>query len=380
MGRHGTWHNLLIGLTEYVSRHTSWVLDLVEPSPANVDALGFRVWDGVIGHINTMETYERVTAWNVPTVNTSMDIPLERMPNFAHTSTDNIAVGERVADYFLEQGHHSFAYLGWEGHCNALQREQGFTARLAREGLAANVMRLREPPVFGPLSLNDNDLSLLEWLKSLPHPTALFACNDSFAFRASQICVEGDIRVPEYLAIMGVYNDPLVCKLGRPPLSSVSLLGLREGWEAANLLEGLMSGRVAPSTVVRLPPSHIVTRQSTDLLAIGDSALAKALRLIRAKALSGIGVEEVARQAGMNRRALERRFVSRLGRSPGEEIRRVCLERVKWHLAHSDLSMESIAEKCGFCGAQWMSVVFRKAEKMTPTDYRRRYGLPSVQE
>jgi len=380
MGRHGTWHDLLLGLTEYVSRHTPWVLDLAEPTLANVDALSSRAWDGVIGHMNMRDTYERVAAWGVPTVNTSQDLALETMPDFAHTATDNVAVGDLVAGYFLERGYHSFAFLGWEGHCNSQLREQGFSKRLARRGMDYRAMCLNAPPVFGPLSLNDNDLGLLEWLKSLPRPTALFACNDSFAFRASQICVEGDIRVPERLAIMGVYNDPLICQLGHPPLSSVALLGQREGWEDAHLLEGLMNGRVKPSTVVTLPPSHIVTRQSTDLLAIEDVALAKALRVIQAKATTGIDVSGVARHAGLNRRALERRFTSRLGRSPGEEIRRVCLERVKWYLTNSSLSMEAIAEKCGFCGAQWMSVVFRKAGKMSPTAYRRRYGLPALQD
>jgi len=376
MGRHGAWHDLLLGLTEYVSRHTSWVLDIAEPTAANVDALSSRAWNGVIGHINTRETYERVAAWKVPTVNTSQDLALESMPEFVHTATDNEAVGALIADYFLKKGHQSFAYLGWEGHCNSLQREQGFVRRLEQAELPCRVIRLSDPPAFGPLSLNANDLELLEWLKRLPRPTALFACNDSFAFRTSQICVEGDIRVPEHLAIMGVYNDPLVCRLGRPPLSSVALLGQREGWEAARLLEEFMSGRIKPSTLLKLPPSHVVTRQSTDLLAIDDAPLAKALRLIQAKAPLGLDVSEVARQAGLNRRALERRFLSRLGRSPGQEIRRVCLEQAKWYLSHSSLSMEAIAEKCGFCGSQWMSVVFQKTEGTSPTAYRRRLGLP----
>ena len=376
MGRHGAWHDLLLGLTEYVSRHTSWVLDLAEPTAANVDTLSSRVWNGVIGHINTRETYERVAAWRVPTVNTSQDLPLESMPDFVHTSTDNEAVGRMVADHYLEKGHSSFAYLGWEGHCNSLKREGGFVGRLAEAGFPCSVKRLSDPPAFGPLPLSANDLELLEWLKRLPRPSALFACNDSFAFRASQICVEGDVRVPEHLAIMGVYNDSLICRLGRPPLSSVALLGQREGWEAARLLEDFMSGRIKPSTVLQLPPSHIVTRQSSDLLAIDDAALAKALRLIQAKAPTGLDVSEVARQTGLNRRALERRFMARLGRSPGQEIRRICLEQAKWYLAHSSLSMEAIAEKCGFCGSQWMSVVFQKTEGSSPTAYRRRLGLP----
>ena len=376
MGRHGTWHNLLLGLTEYVSRRTAWVLDIAEPTLENVCVLSARRWDGVIVHVNRHETYDRLATWGVPTVNTSQDLAFETMPAFAHTATDNVGVGKMVADYFLGRGYRSFAYLGWEGHCNASLRETGYRDALAKAGATCRVLRLTDPPLFEPLPHNSNDVELLRWLRGLPKPAALFACNDSFAFRASQACLEGDIRVPEQLAIMGVYNDPLVCCLGRPPLSSVDLFGQREGWEAARLLDDLMKGRVKPSTVVAFPPSHIVTRQSTDLLAIEDAALAKALRFIRAKATEGLDVAALARHVGLNRRALERRFVNRLGRSPGLEIRRVCLEQMTCLLSHSELPMETIAERCGFCSAQWMSVVCRQNTGMSPTAFRRRFGLP----
>lgn len=63
----------------------------------------------VIGHMSMRETYERVAAWGVPTVNTSQELALETMPDFVHTATDNVAVGALFADYFLEQGHHTIS-------------------------------------------------------------------------------------------------------------------------------------------------------------------------------------------------------------------------------------------------------------------------------
>lgn len=376
MGRHTPWDEALLGIAAYAAKHTRWVLDVASPTPTVVNnALQERTWDGVIGHMNSWETYQNIAAWAGPAVNCSGDLPIEKMPEMAHTATDNDGLGRMVARYFIDRKFRSFAFLGSENHHNSLQRERGFIDELAQAGLECAVLRLEEPPEFGPLPLSNADLEILDWMKALPQPTALLAFNDLFAFRVSQLCFEADIRVPEHLAIMGVHNDRLVCHLSHPPLSSVEYLGQREGWEAARLLDRLLKREISPGTVVELPVSHIVTRHSTDLLAIDDPALAKALKLIASRAAEGITVDDVARSAGMNRRALERHFQSLLGRSPGMEIQRVRIDRVKQLLASGNAPMGEIAERCGFCDARWMSVVFRKAEGCTPSDYRQKYGL-----
>jgi LacI family transcriptional regulator len=376
MGRHTPWDDALFGITTYAAQHTRWVLDVASPITAVVNStLRERKWDGVIGHMNSWETYRGISAWAGPAVNCSGDLPAGEMPDMAHTTTDNEGLGRLVARYFIDRGFHSFAFLGSGNYHNSMQRERGFIDELAQAGLECSVLRLEEPPEFGPLPLSTADLEILDWMKGLPQPTALLAFNDLFAFRASQVCYEADIPVPEHLAIMGAHNDKLICHLSHPSLSSVAFLGQREGWEAARLLDGLLKRQISPGTTVELPISHIVTRHSTDLLAIDDSALAKALKLIANHASEGIGVADVARHAGMNRRALERHFQTLLGRSPGMEIQRVRIERVKQLLVGGNKPMGAIADACGFCDARWMSVVFRKAEGTTPSEYRRQYGL-----
>jgi len=53
--------------------------------------------------------------------------------------------------------------------------------------------------------------------------------------------------VPEEIAVIGVDNDPLLCSLTTPPLTSVIPNTHRTGYEAARLLDRLMSGeRIAP--------------------------------------------------------------------------------------------------------------------------------------
>jgi LacI family transcriptional regulator len=112
---------------------------------------------------------------------------------------------------------------------------------------------------------------------------------------------------------------------------------------------------------------RIIARQSTDILAIEDPALAKAVRYIRANADRPIQVPDVLRQVLLSRRALEQRFRTILGRSPAAEIRRVHLERAKELLMTTDAPTSQIAQESGFNYTEVMNQVFRREMQQTPT-------------
>ncbi len=156
-----------------------------------------------------------------------------------------------------------------------------------------------------------------------------------------------------------------------PPLTSVAYDLERIGFEVAALLDRLMSGQSPPEEPVYVEPLGVVTRQSTDTIAISDPKLAAAVRYIREHACDGINVPTVARQAGLSRRALERRFQKYLGRAPHNEILRLQLRRVKSLLTETDLPLKAIAIKAGFARASHLAVIFRKKTGQTPGEYRR---------
>jgi hypothetical protein len=64
------------------------------------------------------------------------------------------------------------------------------------------------------------------------------------------------------------------------------------GFEAARRLDQLMTGQLtaanAPALVI--PPLHVVTRRSTDILAIEDALVAQALAFINRRVFDPIGV------------------------------------------------------------------------------------------
>jgi LacI family transcriptional regulator len=183
--------------------------------------------------------------------------------------------------------------------------------------------------------------------------------------------------VPEEIAVLGVNDDELICEMANPPLSSVVHNARRIGYEAAGMLHRLMVGKRVVADIV-IDPLGVKTRQSTDLLAIEDPEVAKAVRFIREHACDRICVEDMLNQVALSRRAMEKRFRDAVGRPPHMEIRRAQLERVKELLVGSDYKLEKIAEITGFSSAQYLAGLFRRMMHMTPGAWRQagRAGAP----
>jgi transcriptional regulator GlxA family with amidase domain len=110
---------------------------------------------------------------------------------------------------------------------------------------------------------------------------------------------------------------------------------------------------------------------STNILAITDTRIARALSYIWDHYTLPIGSEEVAREAGLNRRTLERGFRKHLNRSVWQEITRVRIEKAKSMLWESTAKAHEIAEQCGFSGIVAFSKVFLRITGIRPSDYRK---------
>jgi LacI family transcriptional regulator len=128
---------------------------------------------------------------------------------------------------------------------------------------------------------------------------------------------------------------------------------------------------IPPAAEVLIPPQGVVERRSTDTLAVDDAAMVKALRFIRENPARLMNVNDVARQSGLCRRALELRFQNLLGRSPASEIRRVRLDHAIDLLQRTNLSVATVAERSGFSSPEYMASVFRSQLATTPLHYRK---------
>ena len=148
------------------------------------------------------------------------------------------------------------------------------------------------------------------WLRSLPVPIGLLACDDERGRQVLEACRAAGLRVPEDVAVIGVDNDELLCDLSDPALSSVVLDTLRAGFEAAKLLDGLMSGRVNGTHRIQVQPLYVLARRSTDTTAVDDPHVAAAVRFIHDFSNRPINVADIVAHVGISRRSLELAFTS----------------------------------------------------------------------
>ena len=209
------------------------------------------------------------------------------------------------------------------------------------------------------------------WLKSLPSPVAILTVDAHHGRQLAEICYLSGIRVPDEVAILAGDTDELMCDVCTPPLSSISLAGRRIGYEAAALLDRLMHGEKPERKTYRIPPLRVISRHSTDIMAIDDESVVRALRFIQTHAFQDIVVKDILNEVPVSRRSLEIQFQHYLGRSPAEEIRRVRLEKGRELLARSEMSIGEIAVACGFANSTRFGVSFRKKYDETPLAYRK---------
>jgi LacI family transcriptional regulator len=202
------------------------------------------------------------------------------------------------------------------------------------------------------------------------------ACNDDRSQYVLDACRIAGLHVPEQVAILGMGDDDLVCDLAVPRLSSIALSAEKAGYEAAALLDKRMAGKqVVNQTVVGLP-SHVVTRQSTDVFAVSDPYVLEALRFIHGWAgREAIQVDDVVKAIPLSRRSLYDRFAQTLGRSMHEEIKRVRVDHLTRLLVSTDLSVSQIAVKLGCSDEKNLARYFKQEMSMTPLQYRQQHLL-----
>jgi LacI family transcriptional regulator len=202
-------------------------------------------------------------------------------------------------------------------------------------------------------------------------PVGLLAVHDYRARLVLEACAALGLRVPDDVAVIGVDDDVVACELAEPPLSSVALPGADIGMEAARLLDHLMRGGRPPAAPVLLPPTGVVARRSTDVVAFEDQVTRDFVALVRTRLREVANVALATQALGVSRRELERRVLATLGVTPLEHLLRARVAGAKELLVGPEgLSLGEVARRCGFSGARHMNAVFRRLEGLAPAVWR----------
>ena len=363
---------ILQGVAEYVHAHQPWAIFLDQREDQSPVPTWLERWqgDGIICRMTNIRLAEAVARTGVPIVdlNDYVDLGLQGV------WSDHEAIGRLAAQHLLDCGFRQFAFCGFIGQRWSIRRREGFARFIEESGNVCHVYESRWNQRHSR-PWEQSRQKLAAWLKSLPKPIGIMAGNDLRGQQVLDACREAEIVVPDEAAVIGVDNDELLCSLCDPPLSSVIPNAERIGYEAASVLEQLIGGTRPTQRERLIAPLGIATRQSTDILAIGDANIAAAVRLIRESACKGLTVSEIARRTAVSRSVLERGFHKYLGRTPQAEIRLVQINRIKELLFQTELPLSRIAELTGYDHPEYMCVVFKREVGCTPGHYRQQSRL-----
>jgi LacI family transcriptional regulator len=363
---------MLRGIIRYQREHGPWSLFFEPRGLGEAPPKWLAHWkgDGILVRADTWPLARAILRSGLPAVDLRVSLPGLSLP---FVGIDSRITVEMIFTHLWEQGFRCFGFCGLPAGENIWSdfRQKEMARRAQTAGRPCHLFPARRFRGRRP-SWEVEQKHIATWLLSLPKPIGIMACNDDRGLQVLDACRQAELRVPEDVAVVGVDNDEFLCNLSIPPLSSVALGVERAGYEAAALLERLMSGERPAQTQFFLPPLQVVQRQSSDGTAVDDPEVVKLIRFIREHACDGLRVEQVWKQTGLSPSTMQRRFRQLLGRSPKEEITRLQLERARSLLSFTDLSVAEVATKCGFKESRYLSMVFHAKLGLSPLAYRTR--------
>lgn len=372
-------YNLLKGVLAYAKNHEPWVVCRMPPSYKKAYGIeGVLKWaktwhaDAIIGQFNNEDNVELFRRNGIIALAQDYKARFASIPNITGMYRE---MGHMAAEFFLAKGFSHFAFYGFGDAVWSQERCEGFRERLAERGYADSFSAYQRQSI--------DDLwfyeapPLLAWLRALPRPTALLACDDNQGNRITELCRTNGIRVPDEIAILGVDNDEIICNLSDPPLSSISHNVVRGGFEAAQLIDHLLNEEEDAEEVadIVIRPVGIVSRLSTDFYATDDAHIQKVLRYIRRNLHTDLSVSDLVRQVPLSRRLLEMRFKEVTHQSIHQYIAHLRMEDFAQQLLNSNAPIAEVAQQVGIKDVKNLARRFKSLKGLSPNEYRKEHRL-----
>lgn len=291
-----------------------------------------------------------------------------RFKNIPNITANYIRTGEMAAEQYIDKGFTNFAYFGYNDVCWSDERYQGFRERVYAAGYKKNFFEYRLQNINDMWYLENS--SLTSWLRSLPKPIGIMACDDNQASVLVEACSIAGLKVPSDISIIGVDNDEVIDNLSSPTISSIAI-GIEEaGREVARQIEFMFKHKGAVVGDVVLQPLKVVPRMSTAAYATDNVHIQKAIRHIHRNLDKKLSVSDVLSVVPLSRRLLEIKFKEVTGYSVYDYINKVHLDYFADLLLVRDESINEIAQMVGEDDSKRIGRNFKQYKGMTPNEWR----------
>ena len=365
-------NKLLKGIVTYSRLKEQWIIQRMPPAyKAQIGIPGVirmaKEWhaDAVIGQFEQTDDVSLFRKNGIVVV--AQDFK-KRFPNIPNITADYVGTGRMAARFFLDRGFRNFGFFGFKDVCWSDERCEGFQREVTEAGFGS---------AFRSYNLQDIDKlwyyerdRLANWLRSLPKPIGIMACDDNQGNNLIEACHSVGIRIPSEVSVIGVDNDELLCSLSSPTLSSIQVDIEEGGYRTAQLIERLVTNPDAPREDIVLRPEKIVGRISTAAFATDDVQIQKAVRFIHQNYQKKISVKDVMREVALSRRLLERRFKNVTGQTLYQYISDLKIKRFAELLLDTDEQVVGIALSLGENDTKSISRRFKQIYGCAPNEWR----------
>jgi LacI family transcriptional regulator len=371
-------NKLLRGIVNYSRRKEQWSICRMPPAyKASIGIPGVVKWakdwgaDAIIGQFEETDEVELFARNGIVAIAQDYKKRFTTIPNI---TADYIGTGRMAARYFLERGFRNFGFFGFKDVCWSDERCEGFRKEIEAAGCGDSFYLYRAQDI-GHLWMYERS-RLAEWLRTVPKPIAVMACDDNQGNILIEACHTAGVKVPSELSVMGVDNDELLCSLSSTSLTSIHVDIEEGGARTAALIERLVADPSAPAEDIVLQPLKIVVRMSTAAFATTDEQMLKALLFIHQHYQARISVRDVMNEVALSRRLLERRFKAMTGKTLYQYISDLRIKRFAELLIDSDELIAGIAMSLGDPDTKSISRRFRQCYGCSPSEWRERHKHP----
>ena len=305
----------------------------------------------------------------VPTVVVATD---QIIPNTLSADVDDWAVGREAAETFSCTGFKSLACLG-NGTCYSDQRIEGFNRKFSERNIpfSVHIESGFEDTRYSE-SFHRPSVEMKKWLEGLPKPVGIFAVHDPLGRFLCNACTQLGLEIPTEVSVIGANNDPLVCDLTYPMLSSVSIPWDTLGEQVATAMQKMITrGGIRTEKPILVQPSGVILRHSANHLAIEDPLLRRAMSYLSERIQTSTSIGILCKELSIPRRTLERKFKEHFQCTPWEMLSQLRVKKAKQLLAETNHPISMISELAGFNDAERMAVVFKRITGNAPSSFRK---------
>ncbi|MEA4981065.1 MAG: DNA-binding transcriptional regulator [Petrimonas sp.] len=363
---------LLKGLIQYSKEHGPWIFYRL---PSYYKTLYGK--EGIVEWAKEWEADAIVARWDHEGTDLlkSLNIPVvlqnykDRSAYFSNLTGDYVGTGEMAARFFIKRRYRNFAFYGNKGVVWSRERAEGFRKEV--EKAVGNYYYFESENLNGE-EWSTSHIQLDEWLLSLPKPVGLFACDDNFALRVSQICTINNIKIPEEISLLGVDNDELICHLSDPPISSIVTDVEKGGYETGRLIDRMIKGEVKEPFNIVIRPTRFELRKSTEKYDISNEYISRVVNFIEDNFITDINIEELTELVPLSRRNLEVKFKEEMGTTIYQFILSCRIDYFAHLLLTTDRTLYDMALESGFNDCKNISRIFKKYRGCTPVEFQKR--------